>query len=47
MGKEIKKAEVEKEKYDKACKNVQELSDNINNFVEKFDKLKVEIEDSS
>ena len=47
IGKEIKKAEEERSKYDKACKNVQELSDQIKNFMEKFDTLKVQIEDSS
>lgn len=47
IGKEIKKAEEEKAKYDKACKNVNELSDQIKNFMEKFDTLKVQIEESS
>ena len=43
----IKKAEEEKAKYDKAQRNVAELSDQIKNFMEKFETLKEDITESS
>lgn len=47
IGSVIKKAEDEKAKYDKACKNVFDLSDQIKNFMERFEGLKEEITESS
>jgi len=47
VGTVIKKAEEEKSKYDKASKNVMELSDQIKGFMEKFDELKEQISQSS
>ena len=43
----IKKAEEEKAKYDKVTSNVQELSDQIKTFMQKFEQLKEEITTSS
>ena len=47
IGSVIKKAEEEKGKYDRACSNVQTLSDQIKNFMQKFETLKEEINQSS
>ena len=47
IGSIIKKAEEEKAKYDKACSNVSELSDQIKTFMAKFETLKEEITQSS
>ena len=43
----IKKAEEEKAKYDRAQSNVAELSDQIKNFMQKFEVLKEDISESS
>ena len=47
IGSVIKKAEEEKSKYDKACSNVGELSDQIKTFMTKFETLKEDISKSS
>ena len=47
IGSIIKKAEEEKAKYDKVCSNVNEISDQIKTFMQKFEQLKEEITKSS
>lgn len=47
VGSVIKVAEEEKKKYDKANKNVQDLSEQIKTFMQKFESLKDEITASS
>ena len=47
IGGVIKQAETEKAKYDKACSNVSELSDQIKVFMQKFETLKEDISKSS
>ena len=42
----IKKAEAEKVVYDKHCANCRELSDQIKNYMEKFEVLKLSIKES-
>lgn len=39
----LKSAEKEKGKFLKSCENVKELSDKINGYAEKFDKIKEEM----
>ena len=47
IGSAIKDAEKEKANYEKSCKNVMEISDQIQAIVGKFDKLKETITESS
>jgi hypothetical protein len=47
ISKTLKEAEVEKNKYMKACENVKELSTKINGYMEKFDKIKDEMGENS
>jgi len=42
----IKKAEAEKAVYDKHCNNCKDLSDQIKNYMEKFEVLKDSIKES-
>ena len=42
----LKNVEVEKSKYEKACGNVADLSEQIKNFAAKFDALKDEVNNS-
>ena len=46
VGNVIKKAEAEKVVYDKHCANCRELSDQIKNYMEKFEVLKLSIKES-
>ena len=46
VGNVIKKAEAEKVVYDKHCANCKDLSDQIKNYMEKFEVLKDQIKDS-
>ena len=46
VGNVVKKAEAEKTVYDKHCNNCKELSDQIKNYMEKFEVLKDQIRDS-
>ena len=41
--KTLKLAEQEKSKFAKSCENVKELSERINGYMEKFDKIKEEM----
>ena len=41
--KTLKQAEKEKAKFLKSCENVKELTDKINGYAEKFDKIKDEM----
>ena len=43
----LKQAEAEKNKYERSVANVKELSDQIHKYMEKFDNLKNDINDSS
>ena len=47
IGSKIKEAEKEKAAYEKSCKNVMEISEQIHAIVGKFDKLKETITESS
>ena len=46
VGNVIKKAEAEKVVYDKHCSNCRDLSDQIKNYMEKFEVLKLSIKES-
>ena len=46
VGNVIKKAEAEKVVYDKHCNNCKDLSEQIKNYMEKFEVLKDQIKDS-
>lgn len=46
ISKTLKQAETEKTKFMKACQNVQDLSQKINGFMEKFDKIKDEMSEN-
>lgn len=46
ISKTLKEAEAEKFKFQRSCDNVSELSQKINGFMEKFDKIKEEMGDN-
>ena len=46
ISKTLKEAETEKNKYNKACANVSELTTKINGYMEKFDKIKEEMNEN-
>lgn len=46
ISKALKEAEGEKLKFQRSCDNVAELSQKINGFMEKFDKIKEEMSEN-
>ncbi|CDW74702.1 UNKNOWN [Stylonychia lemnae] len=46
INKTVKEAEQEKTKFQKSCNNVAELSNKINDFMQKFDKIKDEMSEN-